>query len=239
MKTSDAGIALIKRYEGLRLEAYLCPAGVWTIGYGHTSAAGKPVVKAGMTITPEEADDILRRDLGGYEQGVLSLVEVEISQNQFDALVSFAYNVGVGALAKSTLLKRVNAQRFDEVPAEFMKWTKAGGRELKGLVRRRRDEAKLWRNIDSAEPVSIVEARATPDMPAPKKKITQSKEANGALAAGAGSAIAVAQEIIPVIKEGGELLSSINLTVIICISIILIAAAIWYWRKQRLEEEGA
>ena len=138
MRMSDAGIALIKEFEGCRLTAYKCPAGVWTIGYGHTSAAGSPEVTPGMTITQQEAEDILRRDLVKYENGVIKLVNVDLTQGQFDALVDFAYNAGVGALGKSTLLKKVNAEDFDAVPTELMKWTKAGGRELAGLVRRRR-----------------------------------------------------------------------------------------------------
>lgn len=239
MRTSPAGADLIKEFEGLSLSAYKCPAGVWTIGYGHTTAAGVPVVTPTMTVTRQEAEEILVRDLGQYEQGVKKLVKVGLSQNQFDALVSFAYNAGIGALAKSTLLKRVNEGRFDDVPAEFMKWTRGGGKQLRGLVRRRRAEAKMWRGLNTEEPVPIDESRAEPDLPAPRKKITQSKEANGAILAGAGGVVAVAQEVIPVLREGGDLLSSLNGTAIACIIVVMVAIGIWYWRKQRLEEEGA
>lgn len=239
MRTSDAGVALIKEYEGCRLTAYKCPAGIWTIGYGHTSAAGDPVVSSGMRITKDEADKILRQDLVQYENGVSKFVDVDLSQNQFDALVSFAYNVGVGAFQKSTLLRKLNKSDYASVPAELMKWTRAGGRELPGLVRRRRAEAKLWRGLNNDQSIDYSESRLVPDKPKPPKSITQSREANGALAAGAGGAIAVAQEVIPVIKEGGDLLNSLTPTVIICLSIILIAGAIWYWRKKRLDEEGA
>ena len=239
MRMSAEGLALVKEFEGLRLKAYKCPANVWTIGYGHTSAAGSPEVNPGMEITKDEAEEILKRDMVQYEAGVERLVKVKLTQGQFDALVDFAYNAGVGALAKSTLLKRVNEERFDDVPAEFMKWTKGGGKELPGLVRRRRAEVKLWRGLDEAAPVSHDETRAEPDTPAPKKSIVQSKEANGAVVAGGAGAIAAVQEIMPVIKEGGEILSSINMTVIICITIMIAAAAIWYFRKQRLDEEGA
>jgi lysozyme len=150
MITSDKGRALIKAHEGKRLVAYRCPAGVWTIGYGHTSAAGAPEVKPGMRISQIEADAILARDLEAFEKGVRSLVKGPLTQGQFDALVSFTFNVGLGALKRSTLLKRLNAGQHKAVPAELMKWTRAGGRELPGLVRRRRDEAELWRSLDPA-----------------------------------------------------------------------------------------
>jgi hypothetical protein len=192
-----------------------------------------------MEITKEEAEAILKRDMVQYEAGVEKLVKVELTQGQFDALVDFAYNAGVGALAKSTLLKKVNAEKFDEVPAEFMKWTRGGGKELPGLVRRRRAEVKLWRGLDEVAPVSHDETRAEPDVPAPKKSIVQSKEANGAVVAGGAGAIAVVQEVMPIIKDGGDLLSAMSGTALVCLVIMVAAGAIWYFRKQRLDEEGA
>jgi lysozyme len=147
MKTSARGLTVIKEFEGKRLEAYLCPAGEWTIGYGHTSAAGTPKVMPEMRITDAEAYAILQRDVVAFEMAVSRLVKKPLNQGQFDALVSFIYNVGAGAFEKSTLLKRINAGRFDDVPAQLMRWTKGGGRELPGLVRRRRAEAALWRSL--------------------------------------------------------------------------------------------
>lgn len=239
MRMSAEGLALVKEFEGLRLKAYKCPAAVWTIGYGHTSAAGSPEVSPGLEITKDEAEEILKRDMVQYEAGVEKLVKVELEQCQFDALVDFAYNAGVGALAKSTLLKKVNAEKFDEVPAEFMKWTKGGGKELPGLVRRRRAEVKLWRGLDTEKPIPVEEARAEPDAPAPKKSIIQSKEANGAVIAGGAGAIAVAQEVMPIVREGGDLLSAMSGTALVCLVIVAAAGAVWYFRKQRLDEEGA
>jgi len=239
MKMSAEGLALVKEFEGLRLKAYKCPASIWTIGYGHTSAAGAPTVNPGMEITKEEAETILRRDMAQYEDGVERLGKVRITQGQFDALVDFAYNAGVGALAKSTLLKKVNAEKFDEVPAEFMKWTKGGGKELPGLVRRRRAEVKLWRGLDEAAPAFHDETRTEPDIPAPKKSIVQSKEANGAVVAGGAGAIAVAQEVMPIVRDGGDLLSAMSGTALVCLVIVVAAGAIWYFRKQRLDEDGA
>ena len=239
MRMSADGLALVKEFEGLRLKAYKCPAAVWTIGYGHTSAAGSPEVNPGMEITKDEAEEILKRDMVQYEAGVEKLVKVELTQGQFDALVDFAYNAGVGALAKSTLLKRVNEERFDDVPAEFMKRTKGGVKELPGLVRRRRAEVKLWRGLETVQPVCNDEARAEPDLPTPKKSIVQSKEANGAVIAGGAGAIAVVQEVMPIVKEGGDILSAMSGTALVCLVIMVAAGAIWYFRKQRLDEEGA
>lgn len=235
MKMSQSGKDMLVDFEGVRLKAYRCPAGVWTIGIGATN----PPVNATDEITKEEAFKRLDRDLVQYEDGVKRLVKVGLTQGQFDALVDFAYNAGVGALQKSTLLKKVNAEKFDEVPAEFMKWTKGGGRELLGLVRRRRAEVKLWRGLDTEKPVSVDEARTDPDQPKASKKITQSKEANAAVVAGGLGTVAVVREVMPMVKEGGDLLGSLSPTILILFVIIAAAGAVWYFRKQRLDEEGA
>jgi len=143
-KINETGLALIKQWEGLRLQAYQDSKGVWTIGYGHTSAAGAPYVQKGMKISERQADAILARDLGQYETAVSEAVKVSLTDNQFAALVSFTYNVGVGALRKSTLLKKLNRGDYDAVPVELMKWVNAGGKKLKGLENRRAAEAGLW-----------------------------------------------------------------------------------------------
>lgn len=140
MKTSKYGIDIIKQFEGLRLTAYKCAAGVWTIGYGHTEG-----VTGAMVINEAAASELLARDLEKFETGVSELVKVELNQNQFDALVSFAFNVGLGNLAKSTLLKKINGGRpVCEVQAEFLRWNKAGGKVLAGLTKRRNAEAYLF-----------------------------------------------------------------------------------------------
>lgn len=136
MKTSEAGLNLIKSFEGLRLESYLCPAQVWTIGYGHTQG-----VKPNQIISEKQAESLLKGDLLVFEKAVLSH-NLKLNQNQFDALVSFCYNVGSGNLAKSTLLRKAKLNPNDEtIRDEFMKWNKAKGKELAGLTRRRRAEA--------------------------------------------------------------------------------------------------
>lgn len=137
---SSEGLRFIKKKEGLKLEAYQDVAGVWTIGYGHTGD-----VKPGMTITSHQADAILDADVDRFERAVNNLVKVEINQGQFDALVSFAFNVGDAALARSNLLRLVNEKKFEEAAREFSKWKYAGGQIDNGLATRREDEAALFR----------------------------------------------------------------------------------------------
>ena len=144
MRASENGINLIKQFEGCRLTAYQDSVGVWTIGYGWTQPVdGKPVGK-GMTITQQKADDLLKQGVVQYENGVNSLVKVQLNQNQFDALVDFAYNLGVNALRGSTLLKKLNTGDYAGAANEFTKWNKAGGKELAGLMRRREAEKSLF-----------------------------------------------------------------------------------------------
>ena len=139
MKMSKKGIELIKKYEGLRLTAYKCPAGVWTIGYGHTKG-----VKEGQKITNSQAEELLKEDLRVFENGV-NKWNLQINQYQFDALVSFAFNLGLANLGKSTLLKKVQANPQDKtIKDEFLKWVNAGGRKIEGLVRRRNEEAEMY-----------------------------------------------------------------------------------------------
>ena len=135
-----AGLALIKHFEGLRLTAYRCPAGVLTIGYGHTG----PDVTEGQCITTEHAQQLLAQDLIPVESVIHRLVQYPIDQNQYDALVSFTFNVGAGALASSTLLKRLNGGEVTAVPSELRRWNRAAGQVMLGLVARRNAEAALW-----------------------------------------------------------------------------------------------
>ena len=145
-KTSDKGIGLIKEFEGCSLAAYRCPAGVWTIGYGHTGKVDGKAVSLGMRITQTKAAQLLREDLASFEAAVNAAVKTLITQNMFDALVSFSYNCGAGALRNSTLLRKLNAGDYLGAADEFPKWNKAGGKVLNGLVRRREAERKLFLN---------------------------------------------------------------------------------------------
>lgn len=141
MNISDKGIDFIKKEEGLVLNAYLCPAGVWTIGYGHTNG-----VKKGDVISEEKAEEFLREDVLYSERIVNKMVEVELTQNQYDALVSFCFNVGSGAFISSTLLKKLNSgANDDEICKELSKWVYSKGRKLPVLIARRERECKLYR----------------------------------------------------------------------------------------------
>jgi lysozyme len=143
---STKGLDLIKSFEGLSLNAYLCSANVPTIGYGSTYYANDQKVKMGDKITKEQAEVLLRKTVRDFEQNVNALLNgVAVNQNQFDALVSFAFNLGTGALAKSTLLSKVKANPNDiTISREFDKWVNAGGKKSRGLVKRRRMEAELY-----------------------------------------------------------------------------------------------
>jgi lysozyme len=141
VKISEAGLSLIKSFEGCVLTAYLDAVGIWTVGYGHTG----PSVHRGLTITQKLAEDILAQDVRRFELGVLNNVKVNLNQNEFDALVSFSFNVGVNALKNSTLLRLLNdgADR-SIVAAEFLRWNKGGDKVLEGLTRRRQAEKALF-----------------------------------------------------------------------------------------------
>lgn len=139
METSQIGIDLIKGFEGCRLTAYKCPAGIWTIGYGHTAG-----VKEGMKITQAQAETFLKQDLKRFENVINNVVKVALSQNQFDALVSFTYNVGTGALKTSTLLRLLNSGDYTGAANQFDRWVFAGAIKLNGLIRRRKSEKELF-----------------------------------------------------------------------------------------------
>lgn len=144
MQASKACYDLIRAHEGLRLKAYRCPGGVWTIGYGSTKH-----VRPLMEITCEEADERLKRDVEEAEEAVLRLVNVPLTQNQFDSLASFTFNLGSANLAESTLLRLLNERRYAEASAEFDKWVFAKGKRMKGLVLRRAAERALFERADS------------------------------------------------------------------------------------------
>jgi lysozyme len=140
MQTSEYGLHLIERFEGLRLSAYQDSVGVWTIGVGHTG----PEVKPGLTISQEQAKDMLRVDVKEAERAVNTLITRMLTQNEFDALVSFTFNLGAGNLRKSTLRRLLNAGDYQGAANEFLKWDKAGGEELPGLTKRRFTERDLF-----------------------------------------------------------------------------------------------
>lgn len=146
MTPSNKCVELIKRFEECKLNAYLDPIGIPTIGYGSIMWPDGKRVKLGQKITLQQAEDMLKWEIDIKAKPVNSLLaKVAVNQNQFDALISFAYNLGIGALTRSTLLKKVIANPCDaSIMDEFMKWVNAGGKKLAGLVRRRKAEADLY-----------------------------------------------------------------------------------------------
>lgn len=154
MNVSETGIELIKKFEGCALKSYKCPAGVWTIGYGHTSG-----VKEGQTITKKQAEIFLKQDIRCFEITVNNLVNVSLNQGQFDALVSFCYNLGSNNLKNSTLLKLLNKKDYFAAAEQFDRWIYAGGKKLSGLVKRRAAEKKLFLKDLSCE-IYIVTANS-------------------------------------------------------------------------------
>jgi lysozyme len=147
-KYSDAGLALTKGFEGLRLTAYQDTAGVWTVGYGHTG----PAILAGMTISEADAEALLRADLADAVACVNRAVTGTITQNQFDAMVDFCFNAGRGNFSQSTLLRKVNLGDFAGAAMQFGLWVHAGGVVVPGLVRRRKAEAALFLAADTMQP---------------------------------------------------------------------------------------
>jgi lysozyme len=248
MQMTQGGLdSLLKKFEGCKLKAYRCPAGVCTIGYGHTSAAGDPAVHDGMTITQMDAEAILRRDLVKYETAVRDMVDVDLTQNQFDVLVDFAYNAGVGNLKSSTMLKKINSGDLDAVPGELMKWTKGGGKVLPGLVRRRQAEGAWWSaNAKPVTPEQVFsheqEQRTDPD-PVHVRTMANSKQGNAALlTAGLGS-LGVAKEVAAQAKDASDTADQLmgllhNANFVIMLAIIGLGAAIWFWRKNHMDQHG-
>lgn len=139
MKISQDGLNLIKEFEGFHADAYLCPAGVWTIGYGHTGGVAER-----QSVTKQEAEEYLKSDVAFAEDVVNEYVEVELTQHQFDALVCFVFNVGADAFRDSTLLRLLNQGQTEEAAEQFLRWNKAGGKVLTGLTRRREAERELF-----------------------------------------------------------------------------------------------
>lgn len=197
-KLSDAGVDLIKSFEGYHRAlpngdcvAYRCPAGVLTLGYGNTVG-----IKPGMVWTRQQAEEALLRELATFEAGVVRLVTVPLNQNEFDSLVSFAYNCGLGALEKSTILRKLNAGDRVGAAAAFKLWTKGGGRVLPGLVRRRDQEAALF--LTPMAPAEDEEP-AQPDMPQAVEPVPEPPKAATVATVGAagGASIGTVVNSIP------------------------------------------
>lgn len=219
-------LACIKRWEGLRLTAYRDVGGKWTIGYGHVNGA-----REGMRITQREAEDWLRRDLAQAELAVDTAVKVALTDSQFGALVSFVFNVGVNAFKRSTLLRKLNAGDYEAVPAELLRWTKAGGKQVPGLVNRRNAEIGLWSR--GAHVVSAPVKPAEPHNPVVSGKAAKGVAIGGTVAAVLSQAGDLAAPLTSLRYalaglEGWELLGIAALAA-------GIALAVWLYQRRRAE----
>lgn len=208
MHISDAGLRLIKSFEGYHTRqpdgscvAYLCPAGVPTIGWGCTEG-----VHLGMRWTAKQAEDALRRELEKFEAGVARVVTVELNQNELDALVSFAYNVGLGALGKSSLLRRLNAGDRDGAANAFASWTRGGGRVLPGLVSRRARESALFRKpvAEPEAPFMAQKVEAVPEPPRRDVVAAGAATAGGVIVSSVPPAVSTTVENVSVWRGIGE-----------------------------------
>jgi len=227
MKLNQAGLNLIKRYEGFRSRAYRDPVGIWTIGYGHTSMAGLPKVTPGLKISRQQGEYILARDAEKFARQIQPMILVDLTDNQFSALVSFAYNVGGANFRKSSVLKRVNARRFDAVPNRLSLWVKAGGRTLKGLVRRRAAEGELF-IAGNAGPRPVAKQ---PVKPVPGKPVFKSTTNLAAVLS------AISGLVSTLVTGANGSIGGIFTTISV---VIIIAATLWIVRERwiKMQSEG-
>lgn len=222
-KTKD----LIKRFEGKRLKAYRCSAGVLTIGYGHTSMAGSPQVTPGMTITAGDAEAIFDRDIERFAARVEAMIKVPISENQFGACVSLAFNIGVGAFSKSSVLRFLNKKQFNNAADAFALWNKAGGKVQPGLVRRRAAEAALFREDDAGDTPDMDSLARIPDLPE-GKPMFKSTTVMASAATGAAGLSAAAKEVV---DNTSAIFSSSNMVVFGLIAVIVVGAGWIVWER--------
>lgn len=257
LRLSKAGQNLVKSFEsclrpigGGKFTAYMDPVGVPTIAWGHTNHHGRQF-KMGDVWTQEECDEEFRKDMVRFEKAVKQLVTVPLKQWQFDALVSFSFNVGEGALARSTLLKKVNAGDFEGAALEFQRWNKAGGQVLRGLTRRRASESLLFQNIpdvdydghpDKVRPPDVEDALGIDPMPQQvdePKPLPNARETETAVVGGGLSITAIITIVLDKLgdlSEGtlnalGNLASKPYFWVVIA---CFAAFAFIYWRRRQL-----
>ena len=224
MKITKEGLALIRRFEGFRAEAYRDPVGVWTIGYGHTSMAGTGAVAPGQKMSEADAAALLAGDVENFSTGVARLLKREISPQRFSALVSFAYTVGLGNFGGSSVLKAVNAGAFDAVPRRLQLWVKAAGRVLPGLVRRRAAEAALFASGGDDGGMSAP-VEALPGKPALRSTTN--------LAALVSALAAVAMTVATTVRDISDVVSGPALAATTLI--LITGASLWIVRERRLK----
>ncbi|MGH6874585.1 MAG: lysozyme, partial [Aestuariivirgaceae bacterium] len=227
-------LALIRKFEGLRTCAYRDAVGVWTIGYGHTSMAGPPRVARGMKITRKEAASILARDLAVFAEGVAALLKAPLSDCQFSALVSFAYNVGLENFRKSSVLRAVNAGDCSAVPRRLSLWVKAGGRVLPGLINRRAAEAALF--MQGTSPARRSDSKSAQ---APKREPVEPVQGRAMhrSSINLAAALSAVTGVVSSLAAGVSDLAGIvdGRTLAIAAALVIVSAAIWIIRERRLK----
>ena len=235
MNITQQGVALIRRFEGFRALAYRDAAGVWTIGFGHTSAAGAPHVRPDMKISRKEGLQILARDVEAFARGVERLLEVELTDCQFSALVSFAYNVGLENFRKSSVLRAVNQGDFAAVPRRLSLWVKCRGRVLPGLVNRRAAEAAMFLSQNRPRTNQPMRPAREPIEPVAGKPMRKSSTTIAAMLSGlAGLASSLAASFSELTHAArGPLFPLLA-------GLIILAAVYWIIRERRLKalEDG-
>ncbi len=230
MNMNGRGVKLVCEFEGFRAAAYRDPVGVLTVGYGHTGRAGPPAVAAGMRVTRAEARRILVRDLARFAAGVRTSLRATLNDNQFSALVSFAYNVGLPAFRKSSVLAAVNRGAFASVPRRLALWVNAGGTVLPGLVRRRAAEAALFMEpVGEAEPVREVEPEVAlrPVAPLAGKSFGRSTTNIAAMVSATVAACASASEEI-----GAWIGPDVAASLPRLAAAVVVVAAVWIIRER-------
>ncbi len=237
-KTSERGIALIKKWESFFARAYLDPVNVWTIGWGTiTDPALGIFVKEGMVIDRATGEKWMRAELTDKEARVYKMLRVPVTQNQFDALMSFTYNTGTGNLAKSTLLKVLNQGKYEEVPAQLMRWVNGQDRKtgqwkkLRGLENRRRDECRMWNGEKIAEIADTPTIRLPGTMIVPTKNTEAAKEtmSDPKVVTASGTAITTLGAALTWMKTHPEIM--------IVGAVVLVAASIYIYKRFRAKQE--
>lgn len=232
MKTSLEGRKAIQIHEELRLNAYLDSGGVPTIGYGTTRYPDGVAVSIGDAITELQADEYFASNIVKFENAVNKFVKVKLSQNQFDALISLVYNIGIGAFQKSTLLKKLNASDFEAVPAQWMRWDKDNGKQISGLTNRRRQELGMWRGTLSKEGANIRPS-------APKGKPAIKSPTNWAgVGVGAATVTATINQAKDTVQTAGDAVRAFcESPMLYAAIIILVGVAFMIWRNHQRNEE--
>lgn len=225
MRTSNQGISLIKEFEGFRDHAYRDPVGIWTIGYGFTKG-----VRSGDTMTREQAEQRLRDELGQYERAVEQATGGSVTQAQFDALVSFAWNVGIKGMAGSSVIKAHNRGDHQAAARAFALWNKAGGKVWPGLTRRRAAEAAMYL---SGEPVEM------PQAVEPESHMTASPINRASVVAGGTAAVATVAETARTVADVKYSVTSLGDWLIPILLLVIVGLCGYLvWQRVRQRREG-